>query len=281
MSAIKSRSAIAKSKAPPVKSAVKRTVAKSKTKAAEPSKEKNAVAARKGTAVSKKGASKTSFDPHKLREQKFAEVFGPVFPKGRALGAEGETLTPDQLAERGWSIMQFAPKAGRLSWLYVTNGLSALKSNATGKPTRIELVLHWRDRDLAPLRLLAEAVRAVVEGAVPATPGHLLSSSEGLNLEIELIRHCVTLDVDPLAGGIDLPGGTVTPLLLLGISDAEHELALKVRPELADGRHVLMEALRMGGIYPVSDPKRLCLTRRRDFHRLWENAFRAVRERKA
>jgi hypothetical protein len=42
-----------------------------------------------------------------------------------------------------------------------------------------------------------------------------------------------------------------------------------------------MEALRMGGIYPVSDPKRLCLTRRRDFHRLWENAFRVVRERKA
>jgi hypothetical protein len=69
-------------------------------------------------------------------------------------------------------------------------------------------------------------------------------------------------------------------MVLLGISDAELEQAMKVPTELADGRKVLMEALRSGGVFPVTDPKRLCLTRRRDFRRLWENAFRTVRERK-
>jgi hypothetical protein len=42
-----------------------------------------------------------------------------------------------------------------------------------------------------------------------------------------------------------------------------------------------MEALRIGGVFPVTDPKRTCLTRRRDYLRLWETAFRTVREARA
>ena len=80
---------------------------------------------------------------------------------------------------------------------------------------------------------------------------------------------------------IEQPGGSVKMILLLGVSDAEMQVALKVNPEHANGRQVLLEALKAGGVFPVTDPKRTCLTRRRDFLRLWENAFRMVREARA
>jgi hypothetical protein len=66
--------------------------------------------------------------------------------------------------------------------------------------------------------------------------------------------------------------------VLLGITEDELQMGLRVRPEIANGRQVLLEAMRSGGVYPVSDPARGCMTRRRDFHRVWETSFRTVRE---
>jgi hypothetical protein len=149
------------------------------------------------------------------------------------------------------------------------------------KPLRVELVMHWRDKDTLPLQILTAAAKYISSSGNVLAPGQVLSASEGVNTGIDLIYHCLAFDPEPaLPRELDLPGGAVRPLVLLGISDAELEFAAKVRPELADGREVLMEALRSGGVFPVTDPKRLCLTRRRDFMRIWEAAFRKIRERK-
>jgi hypothetical protein len=109
-----------------------------------------------------------------------------------------------------------------------------------------------------------------------------------------ILQHWLACEPDPtIPAHLDIPlnphsgkkgkgeVGRLRFVLLLGISDAELQCALKVNPALADGRTVLLEALQDGGVFPVSDPERTCLTRRSDFHRLWENAFRIVRERTA
>jgi hypothetical protein len=127
-----------------------------------------------------------------------------------------------------------------------------------------------------------QAVQYMNETRRPIAPGMVLSGSEIPDLNVGPLEHWLACVPDRgIPEKFAHPEGSVRFVLLMGISDAEMQHALRVNPSLADGREVLFEALRQGGVYPVTDTERLCMTRRGDFHRLWENAFRTVRERKA
>ena len=219
----------------------------------------------------------------KHREKKFNEFFGPAQPRGKGLNVLGEPITADEFEAQGWCIMQFPPPAGRMSWIYATHGLSTSKLKNSGEPARVELVMHWREKHTLPLQLLSDVAKYILETGNGPAPGHIITAEDAISTSIDLARHCVALDAAPmLPPRIEIPGGHgFTPLVLLGISDAELEYAMKVPAQLADGKQVLMEALRQGGVYPVTDPKRLSLTRRRDFNKVWETAFRTIRERKS
>ncbi|MEI6232509.1 MAG: suppressor of fused domain protein, partial [Planctomycetota bacterium] len=182
-----------------------------------------------------------------------------------------------------WCVMQFPPRPGRLSWIYATHGLSTVCAAGKSQPTRVELVMHWRDKSSAAVRIMTDVANIIRQtGRIPA-PGEFLSAADGIRIDENdlMVKHVLAFAPEPMMPRtLDLPGGAVAPLMLLAISDAEREAAAKVRPELADGRLVLMNALRAGGVFPVSDPKRQCLTRRRDYLRIWEAAFRGVRTNK-
>ncbi|HLX64454.1 MAG TPA: suppressor of fused domain protein [Planctomycetota bacterium] len=254
-----------------VRHAPKKTLRRAKPIAARTAKiKKPAIARSRGTA-----------SELKHREKKYAELFGPSLPKGKGLNAEGEPIQAAEFAEKGWTILQFPPRPGRLSWIYATHGLSTAVAKGKERPTRMELVMHWRDKDILPLKILTAAAKYVLESGNMLASGQIISGDEGIGADVELVRHCLACDPEPtIPRHVELPSGVIQPLVLMGISDAEFEYAMKVRPDLADGRLVLMEALRTGGVFPVTDPKRQCLTRRRDFMRIWENAFRYVRERR-
>ncbi len=254
-----------------------------KPKASKASAAKSAVRKPAAKVSAKKIAEpRSSAGDAKTREKKFTELFGPSLPKGKGLNSKGEPLTSAEFEAQGWCVMQFPPKPGRLSWVYATHGLSSAGAKGKDRSARMELVMHWRDKDLAPLELLNAAVAHLLEAGHALAPGQIVSKEDGFPISAELIKHCLAFDPEPISPRtIELPGGAIRTLVLLGISDAELEAATKVRPELADGRLVLMEALRLGGVFPVTDPKRQCLTRRRDFMRIWETAFRTVRERKS
>lgn len=211
------------------------------------------------------------------RDRKYGEIFGAIFPKGRVFSPEGVTVTTQAGARLELCLAQYAPTPERMSWVYVTHGLS--QSDKRGKTGRIELLLHSRERDAAAARVLTQAARYLLESGNPFSPGDVLSSAQIADAGLPGMQHWIAAAPDkPVPEKIEQPGGALRLMLLLGVSDAEMQVALKVNAELADGRRVLLEALRVGGVFPVTDPKRTCLTRRRDFHRLWECAFRTVRE---
>lgn len=281
---------LAKAKAkPPIKAA--KPVAKPEAKplakpsvkaSAKPSAPKKiAASTQKKTSVAKPAKALGSAAEAKIREKIYTELFGPSLPKGKGLNPQGESISPEEYAAQGWSVMQFPPRTGRLSWIYSTHGLSTASAQGKDRPTRVELVMHWRDRDNIALQVLSDAVKYMLKTGHLLAPGEIVSENEGVPGSAAMLKHFLAFDPHPIMPrALELPGGEVRTIVLLGISDAELEYAAKVRPELADGRIVLMEALRAGGVFPVTDPKRQCLTRRRDFLRIWETAFRGVRERK-
>jgi hypothetical protein len=231
-------------------------------------------------------------------------VFGPAFPKGKVLAPDGSCVTPLAASRRDMCFLQYPPRPDRVGWIYVTHGLSQGPSSG-GRAPRVELALHWRERDSkAPITVLAQAARYIRERGHALDSGAVLSSRDIPDLAVFGLQHWLACMPDPtIPAHLDLSAagkakpkgrkagarsrsskaelGRIRFILLLGISDAELQCALRVNPSLADGRQVLLEALQGGGVFPVSDPQRTCLTRRSDFHRLWENAFRAVRERTA
>lgn len=263
------------------KSTSKKTVKKASTKKKPAPPKKIAAkkaAAKKADAAPKAGPSGTA----KAREKKLVELFGPSLPKGKGVNAAGETMSPTEVAEQGWCLMQFPPPEGRMSWIYTTHGLSTARAKGSDKPTRVELVVYWREKHTLPLQLLNDVARYILEtGNVPEAGQLITAEDAAITVATDLARHCVTGEALGPGKRVEVPGGSFTPIVLLGISDAELEFASRVRPDIADGKQVLIEALRIGGVFPVTDPKRLCLTRRRDFNKVWEAAFRTVRERKA
>lgn len=219
----------------------------------------------------------------KAREKKYAELFGISQPKGKGVNLQGEAARAEDVSAEGWCVVQYPPRPGRLTWIYATHGLSTVCAKGKDCPTRIELAMHWRERGTLPISILTETVKYILESGHLLAPGDIISETEGIRVGINdlMLKRIIALHPEPfMPRTLELPGGDVRPVMLLGISEAEMESATKVRPELADGRKVLMDALRAGGVFPVTDPKRQCLTRRRDFLRIWETAFRGVREKK-
>jgi len=216
--------------------------------------------------TAKIGASSNAFA---ARDKKYSEIFGAVFPKGRVFDSAGEAITLQAGAQLDVCFAQYAPTPERMSWVYASHGLS---QKAKNKESRLELMLHCRERDASAVRILMNTARYMLESGNPLKPGDLLSSTQIADPGLTGLPHWIVAEPEKsIPEQLDL-------ILLLGVSDAEMQVALKVNPELADGRRVLLEALRVGGVFPVTDSKRTCLTRRRDFHRLWECAFRTVRE---
>ncbi|MGD0090925.1 MAG: suppressor of fused domain protein [Planctomycetota bacterium] len=216
------------------------------------------------------------------RNKAYAQVFGPAFPKDKVLLADGSLVAPAAASREQLCFIQYPPRPDRLGWIYVTHGLSqaCVKSN---RPSRIELALHWRERDnKAAVGVLAQVAKYMLETGVPLRSGAVLSSEEVPGLGIVNLRHWLACDPDEaMPAELEQPGGRIRFLLLLGISDAEMQCMLKVPQALADGRQVLLHALQNAGVFPMSDPDRTCLTRRTDFHRLWEKAFQTMREKMA
>lgn len=261
------------------KKSVSRKARSATRSALKPLPERRAKSAGKATTAACNGQWRKTWV---ARHKAYAQVFGPAFPKGQVLLADGNCLGPAAACRRDLSFAQYPPRPDRVGWTYVTHGLS--QACVKGKhPLRIELALHWRERDhMAAVGVLAQAAKCVLETGTPISPGAVLSSQEVPELGVSNLRHWLACDPDSaIPARIDHPGVRVHFVLLLGVSDAELQCALRVNPALADGRQVLLEALQSGGVFPMSDPERTCLTRRSDFHRLWEKSFQLVRERAA
>jgi hypothetical protein len=216
------------------------------------------------------------------REQQYSDIFGTPAPKGKALSLEGECITAKAAAQQGICIMQYAPRSERMSWLYVTQGLSLSAIKPVAKQAPVELALHWKVRDSeVTAKVLSQLAHYVLEVKRALTPGEIISADDRMNFKTAGFQHWLTCPADKvIAAQAQACKSTVNFLVLIGITDAEMQYALKVNPELADGRKVLTEALLGGGVFPVTDADRTCLTRRRDFNRIWETAFRTVRESK-
>ena len=209
------------------------------------------------------------FEAWKDREEQYAGLFGAMSPKGRVFTADGEaaSLESPGVDIEPCVILQYSPRPERLSWAYATLGLSRKKNGQ-------ELLVLWKQQQSAVAsKILAEAAKQTRDSGEPVPVGQIISVKD---TRVAEHPHWLVCPAEPALGS---PDGNLKFSLLLGISEAEFQCTLKVRPDIADGRQVLFEALNAGKVYPVTDPARTCLTRRRDFNKLWENAFRLVRER--
>jgi hypothetical protein len=217
------------------------------------------------------------------REKQYAQIFGSSTPKGQALSLDGQPLPPADASRQGLCVMQYAPRAQRMSWLYVTHGLSQCVVKSSSKKAGQEIVLHWKQRETASaVKVLSQIARHVLNDKGALQPGDFVSAGESMDFKDAGYQHWLACPVDKALAGRMLECNASTDLLaLVGISEAEMLCALKVSPEQADGRQVLFQSLVAGGIHPMTDPLRTCLTRRRDFNRIWESSFRAVREQNA
>jgi len=218
-----------------------------------------------------------------VRDKRFVELFGPATPKGGVLGPEGECSCAKARNNKELYVGQYGPRIGRVGWLYTTHGLSVQSVAGSTRKTRQELLLNWADRDAKiACQILKFFSQTMLDSGAPLTVGQLFPPEA-----------CTTLKSSGFAawlvgpGGLpgidrfaDEPYGNVF-LSLQGVTEAEYQFAQKVRADLADGRIVLLHALQLANVFPVSDVNRSCLTRRGDFNRIWENAFRIARELRA
>jgi hypothetical protein len=213
------------------------------------------------------------------RDKKYAQHFGATVPKGKLLSKDGSLVTPAAASREGIFIAQYAPTPERMSWMYVTHGLSQTCLGKGTKPCGIELILQWRDRQT---EMVAKALLCmadyVINNEAAIAAGELVTGERLRGMPATGFPHWVTCACDKALAEKLEADTKINFVTLIGVSDAEMQVALKVNAQLADGRQVLLEALRVGGIFPVTDATRNCLTRRRDFHRVWETAFHNVRE---
>jgi len=213
------------------------------------------------------------------RSKKLAEIFGPEFPKGKYLLPDGNLATAVSAQAIPVCVVQYAPRPDRMSWVYVTNGLSQT-NQGSAKSAGTELVLLWRQCDTTlTSRILCHVSNYILESGNAVSVNQIVTGQDVPKLGATGFQHWLACKPDAnIPDHIEHSKSKTNLLILVGITDAEMQVALKVNPALADGKRVLLEALRVGGVFPVTDPARVCLTRRRDFNRLWESAFRLVKE---
>ena len=216
------------------------------------------------------------------REKQYKDAFGGGFPKGKVLNVEGAYLAAKAGAEEGFCVMQYAPRSQRMSWIYLTHGLSQATFAGGHNASRVELALHMKSNDKqAPVQVLVRIAQQMLDAGTPLVPGQIVSSPLSGTSGVGLLEHWLVCEPDKtIPAQLELPRHQTRILLLVGISAAELDTTLKVKSELADGRRVLTEALQIGGVFPVTDPNRGCMTRRRDFHRFWESAFQKIQRKR-
>jgi len=173
-----------------------------------------------------------------------------------------------------------APRPDRMSWIYTTLGIATTPAAKHSKPYHLELTAHWKVRDpKAAARILTTIAKHTLDNGIRLNAGDIVTTDATMDLRADGILHWLVCPPDRATPSpVKIAGGNVHLLVLLGITEDELQMGLRVRPEIANGRQVLLEAMRSGGVYPISDPARGCMTRRRDFHRVWETSFRTVRE---
>jgi hypothetical protein len=218
------------------------------------------------------------------REKKLTEIFGPFVGKSVVPGAQLNSEAAAAAARLGLSVLQYGPKSDRMSWVSVTHGLSMPSIHKGSQASRFELVLHWRQKDAKlPVSVLAQAAAYVLDNSAPLTPGELvISGQDTRTFGISALPHWIVCAPDKTTpANLETDSGSIRFAVLVGITEGEMQCAMKVNSGLADGRKVLFEALKLGQVYPVTDPDRLCMTRRRDFHRIWETAFQQVKNAKS
>jgi len=216
------------------------------------------------------------------RDKHYTDMFGALVPKGRVLSLDGTPVKPQLSLPPQFDVAQYGPRADRMSWVYITHGFSSTYAKKSGEP-RVELMVQWRHRDAkVPVHVLARAAQHIQRTGKSIPVGEVLTAEQIGDSGVVLFPHWIVSVPDKsIPATLKVGSESVRLMQLVGVTDAEYQVALKVNPELADARQVLLEALRGGGVYPVTDPLRTCLTRRRDFLRIWEGAFRVVRERAA
>jgi len=232
-------------------------------------------ASRKGSSTVARGGAASSGGSGLLKL--FIQGIGPTFPSGKVLNADGVAVAP---TSGEIQVMQVAPRPDRMSWIYTTVGIAATPAAKHSKPYHLELSAHWKVRDpKSAARILTTIAKHTLDNGIRLNAGDVVTSDATMDLRVDGIQHWLVCPPDrSTPSPVKVAGGNVQILVLLGITEDELQMGLRVRPEIANGRQVLLEAMRTGGVYPVSDPARGCMTRRRDFHRVWEGAFRSVRE---
>ena len=195
------------------------------------------------------------------------------------MNAAGEYITLRAAAREELCVLQCEPRPNRMGWVYVSQGLFQGACEIP-LPWHVEVILHWKERDpKLPVRVFSEFAQYMRRAGKFPTPGALVSGDETIKLGDCGFRHWLVCPPEKNVPEFsDARGNKTSFVVLLGISDNEWQCAMKVNAALADGRKVLFHALKTGGVFPLSDPARPCLTRRRDFNRLWENSFRLVRD---
>lgn len=164
-----------------------------------------------------------------------------------------------------YGVFEFAPTADRPSWVYVTSGHSNPWESAQepGGPddlsgAGVEFLLataeqgDWAIRtllDLLAFDLLLCAGR--YPGSSPLGPGDRVPLRAPINGdEACLIRNVLATHTDDVWPGFALPSGYVRFLTLAGATDRE---VAHARTTSTDR---LVEMLRTGGAYPVTDSRR-------------------------
>ncbi|MFH0939416.1 MAG: suppressor of fused domain protein [Planctomycetota bacterium] len=205
--------------------------------------------------IAKKSAVKSRRLPSDwvAREKQYAKIFGSLFPQGKLLNADGESITSLVAAHEKFCVRQSAPQPNRMGWIYVSHGLSQSRVRKFNQKQRMELLLHWKERDTqAPVRVLTQFAQYLLTTGNGLSFGQIITADEKLDLADSGFKHWLICPPEQsMPAFIADVGGKVNFVLLLGICEDELQSALRVKPEIADGRNVLFEALKAGGIFPL------------------------------
>jgi hypothetical protein len=162
-------------------------------------------------------------------------------------------------------VYEYAPAAGRPSWLYVTTGNSDPwevtpddDQGAGLSGAGVEFLFatktpgDWAIAHLASMLafdILLSAGR--FEGKEPLQPGNWLPLKASIDGgKTGLIRNCIVTIPKGLPEGFDLPSGHVQCLTFTGVTDAEVAFMMQNTVQ------ALIDRLTGKGGFPVTDPKR-------------------------
>jgi hypothetical protein len=205
-------------------------------------------------------------------EEVYPRLFGPHGPDIAVLTADLFMKTFKQPSfDPRWlhsGVLEVPPTEGRRSWLYVSSGLSNAWEDDEPQPAGpsglgMEFVLQVPERSPWALERMAHVIAFQTLIAYGHYPGRdllafhdripLRSSIDGASSELTWLTIGPS---DGLPADFQLPTGSVELLTIVGITEWEAAHAQ------AHGGGVLLDILREGDAYPVTDPRRSSLVAR-------------------